>query len=321
MRRPSDRTRRRLAACAGSLALHALVLVGVARLSWDAVERDVRPPVEVVWLTELRTSDLAVARIAPERPPESPPELPAPPEPSPEPESVPTPAETVPPPPEPVPPPPEPAPRADTERSDDEPRPERPPAEDDAAAEAAPAPEPERAAPSTEDDRVSSFVVTEADLEEAWQRALEAMREQREREERYLTFSLDDLVEAPPPEEPGPEESIFEAAERYRGGGGRSVLSPGAARTRVGRALAEFCNALTGGFALGLAGFNLATFCADPGESAKLFAHIKPSYLRSRPVCREVVTATATADADTPTIKCELVEQDAPAGPEELDLQ
>src|SRR5690606_40984888 len=81
--------------------------------------------------------------------------------------------------------------------------------------------------------------------------------------------------------------------------------------TRIGGALAELCNALTGGFGLGFGGRNFASVCAEQGESPKLFAHLKPAYLRSRPVCREVQTGTAAADTEAPTIKCELVEQDA----------
>jgi len=304
-------------AWAASLALHALLIIGTLHVSWDTVERDATRPIEAVWLSELRIPDPAVVPVAPERPSDVPPELPSP---RTEPVSAPPDTESAPPEPASEPAPPKPAPLAEPERPDADTRAESPPAEDAAAAEAARTPEPERAAPEApRDDTTRGFVVTEADLEEAWQRALEAMREEREREEGYLTFSLDDLIEAPPPDEEGPSESIFEAAERYRGSAGRSVLSPGAARTRIGRALAEFCNALTGGFALGLNGLGLASVCADPGESPKLFAHIKPSYLRSRPVCTEV--ETGSTDAEAPTIKCELVEQDAMARPEQLEPQ
>ena len=300
MRRPSDRTRTRIAACAASFALHALGVFGAAHVSWDAFEPEAVAPIEVVWMSELRMPALAVVPIRP-----VPPQRPPPPEP------------------EFVPEPPEPAPPAEAEPDDSI---AEPTVDDELEPEPAP-PEPERAAPEPETDSPvdapeRTFVITREQLEEAQRRAIEALREQREREEQYLTFSLDDLVERPPPEEPGPSESIFEAAERYRGRGGPSVLSPGAARTRVGRALAQFCNALTGGFGFGFGGRNFATFCAEPGESPKLFAHLKPAYLRSRPVCREVQMAVAAVDAEAATtIKCELVEQDGSATPEENDLQ
>jgi len=314
MRRPSDRTRTRIAACGASLALHALVVVGVAHLSWDVAEHDARPPIEAIWLTELRTPDLALVRIIPE-----PPERPAPLEPLPEREVAAVPPEPLPEP-EVVPVPPAPEPLVEPEQRDADSSAESRDEESDA--EAVPSSDPERAVPdASADDPASRFAFTEAQLEEARRRAIEAIREQREREENYLTFSLDDLIDAPPPEEPGPSESIFEAAERYRGRGGASVLSPGAARTRIGRALAELCNALTGGFGLGFGGRNFASVCAEQGESPKLFAHLKPAYLRSRPVCREVQTGTAAADTEAPTIKCELVEQDATTRPEEHDLE
>ena len=332
MRRLSGQTRRLVAACAGSLALHALVVAAVMRISWDTVERERAPPVEVVWLADLPPPDPAAESREIEPPPEAeppaesvpqaqfpalapapPPRAPAPPPP----ESAPPPPESAPPPPEPASPLTEPEPTlTEPEPTLTEPEPTLPepePTEEPGQAGVAPtAPTPGAPLPDpAADDAARGFVVTEADLEEAWRRAVEEAREQREREERYLTFSLDDLVDAPPPEEPGPSESIFEAAERFRGRGGPSVLSPTNARTRVGRAVAELCNALTGGFGVGLNGIGVATFCAEGGESAKLFAHIKPAYLRSRPVCTEVQTAAMAAEGVPPSIKCELVEADA----------
>ena len=88
---------------------------------------------------------------------------------------------------------------------------------------------------------------------------------------------------------------VLTEAQRFGSRGGPSILSPNNARTRVGRALADFCNALTGGFGISLGGLSLGSVCAEPGESAKLFAHLKPAYLRSRPVCTEVEPAGAGA--------------------------
>jgi len=332
MPRSGDRKKTLVAACAGSLALHALVIAGAARVSFNAAEREQARVIDVVWLAELPIADRSRAEtpmVAPAEPaaeimpdratapaPATLPERETLPEPEALPDDRPPATETQPP------APPEPAPDAERETAESEapepealPEPDRLPEPLRAAEDAADAPRRSAVDEPRTDETSGGFAVTEADLDEAWRRALDELREQSERERGYMTFSLDDVIDEPPPKEPGqPEESIFEAAERYRGRG-PSVLSPGSARTRVGRALAELCNALTGGFGIGFGGKSFASVCADPGESAKLFAHIKPAYLRSRPVCTEVETGTVLADGEAPTIKCELVEQ------EELDAR
>jgi hypothetical protein len=318
MRGSGFRRRRLLAAWACSAALHVLVILVASRASWVVLDDEPRPAaLAVVWI-----SDLPTLEPTPE------------PEPLLDPEPVPTPDRE---PEQPAPQQPsEPAPQQPSEPAPDqpsEPESERlpeaatdPPAEPEidgsTAPEPAPASEPPSAAeppptpdiptppPAPEttaerdaDESTPSYVLREADLEEAWRRA----REQLERAQDYRTFSLDDVIEAPLPEEPGPSESIFEAAERYASRGGPSMLAPNRARTRVGRAIAELCNALTGGFGISLGGLNLGSVCADPGESAKLFAHLKPAYLRSRPVCTEVEVAGEVSEDTAPTIKCRLV--------------
>src|SRR5690606_20975570 len=244
----------------------ALVLVIVARISWEPVEREQRPAAEVVWLAELTIPDAVPEPVDSERVPEPPEPLEPEPEPEPEPEQVPE--------------PPQPAPSDEPDAPSDAPAqvpldgpsaetPPEPPVEPEPPPESQRATEPAPIDPSSDApaersaDAPRNFVVTEAELEEAWRRVLEEARAQRELEENYLTFSLDDLVDEPAAEETEPTESIFEAAERYAGSGGPSVLSPDRARTRVGRALAEFCNALTGGFGVGLNGIGLFSVCAE----------------------------------------------------------
>src|SRR5690606_27698157 len=90
MQRPSAKTRRLIAASAGSLALHTLVVAVVARISWQPAEREQRhPAVDVVWLAELPIADAVPVPVDPERVPEPDSEPPEPdsepPEPDPEP--------------------------------------------------------------------------------------------------------------------------------------------------------------------------------------------------------------------------------------------
>lgn len=155
----------------------------------------------------------------------------------------------------------------------------------------------EPTSPPVRDERAPAYVVTDEDLDEAWRAALEQSRAQRE----YPSFSLDDVVPAPRPAEPGPAESVFERAEEF-GSAPRSVMSPGKARSHFGQRLARLCNALTGGFGL----MGLVAFCADHQETAKLFAHLKPAYLRARPECVEVDAPSPVADGGS-AVNCRLV--------------
>lgn len=284
-----------------SIALHAAVLGATARLSWVATDLPTEPPPAVVWVTEVPRS--------PAEPPEAPP---SPPERASAdsgarpPAAVAARAEAVPPPRPAVPPAPE-VP-AEVGASPEVPaeaevRPEAP-----AETEASPEGPPEDGTEAEPTPR--RYVVRDVDPEEARRRAVEQTSERIARENRYRTFSLDDVAEEEAPaEEAAPDESVFEA----RGSGrDRSVLSAGKAKSRFGRRMAELCNALTSG---GFSVFGLVDVCTDPGPTATMFAHLKPAYMRSTPVCTEVpvesTAATAggagTDPAEPTTVKCRLV--------------
>jgi hypothetical protein len=154
-----------------------------------------------------------------------------------------------------------------------------------------------------------------AELAEARQRAAREVVTQGAAESEYLTFSMDDVAPPRPKPEPKPERSIFDG-----GGadfGGRSVATVGQQRTKLGRKLAEFCNALTGGLGVAFQGFGLFSACASPdNEPSGLFPEVRPAYLDLMPECVDTRdTAPALAlEAPFPTVKCRLVKQDDPEG-------
>ncbi len=155
------------------------------------------------------------------------------------------------------------------------------------------------------------------DLDEARQRAVREVVTERAAESAYLTFSIDDVAPPRPVAEPEPKRSIFDGGDGANFGG-RSVATLGGQRTKVGRKVAELCNALTGGFGVALFGFGLFSACASPdNEPSGLFPEVRPAYLDLMPECVDTRdTAPALAlEAPFPTIKCRLVKQEAP--PEE----
>jgi len=148
------------------------------------------------------------------------------------------------------------------------------------------------------------------DFDEERRRAAREVVTERSTPNEYLTFSMDDV--APPrPEPEEPRRSIFDGG----GGGdfgGRSVGTVGQQRTRIGRKLAELCNALTGGFGVGFMGFGLFSACASPdGGPTGLFPEVRPAYLDLMPECVDTRdTAPALAlEAPFPTVKCRLVKR------------
>ena len=146
------------------------------------------------------------------------------------------------------------------------------------------------------------------DFDEERRRAANEVVEERTARQ-YMTFSLDDVVPPRPAPEPPPPPSIFEGG----GGdfGGRSVATVGQQRTKFGRKLAEFCNAL-GGFGVGFQGFGLFSACASPESGLSGFLpEVRPDYLDLMPECVDTRdTAPALAlEAPFPTVKCRLVEQ------------
>ncbi len=149
------------------------------------------------------------------------------------------------------------------------------------------------------------------DFSEESRRAAREVVAERSTESEYLTFTMDDV--APPRAEPEeePKRSIFD------GGGAdfgrRSVGTVGQQRTKLGRKLAELCNALTGGFGVSLLGFGLFSACASPDTGPSgLFPEVRPAYLDLMPECVDTRdTAPALAlEAPFPTVKCRLVKQD-----------
>jgi hypothetical protein len=150
------------------------------------------------------------------------------------------------------------------------------------------------------------------DFDEERRRAAREVITERSAENEYLTFSLDDVV-PPRPERPTERKrSIFDGG----GGpdfGGRSVGTLGQQRTKLGRKLAELCNAVTGGFAASFMGFGLFSACASPDTGPTgLFPEVRPAYLDLLPECVDTRdTAPALAlEAPFPTVKCRLVKRD-----------
>jgi hypothetical protein len=148
------------------------------------------------------------------------------------------------------------------------------------------------------------------DFDEERRRAANQVIGSRAAENEYLTFSLDDVVE-PRAEPEADRPSIFDG-----GGadfGGRSVGTLGQQRTKIGRKLAEICNALTGGFGVAFQGFGLFSGCASPDSGPSgLFPEVRPAYLDLMPECvdtRETAPALAL-EAPFPTVKCRLVERE-----------
>jgi hypothetical protein len=153
------------------------------------------------------------------------------------------------------------------------------------------------------------------DFEQARQRAADEIVTERSAEQEYLTFSIDDVAPPRPVVEPDPKRSIFDDGPSF---GSRSVLQPGQARTKLGRKLLDFCNALTGGFGVAFQGFGLFSACAQPDdEPSGLFPEVRPAYLDLLPECVETRdTAPQLArESPFPTIKCRLVKQVAQEQP------
>lgn len=149
------------------------------------------------------------------------------------------------------------------------------------------------------------------DFDEERRRAAREVVTERAAENEYLTFSLDDVAPPRPEREQKPERSIFDLGGS--GVGGRSVGTVGQQRTKIGRKLAEFCNALTGGFAVAFQGFGLFSACASPNtEPTGLFPEVRPAYLDLLPECEDTRdTAPALAlEAPFPTVKCRLVKRE-----------
>jgi hypothetical protein len=166
--------------------------------------------------------------------------------------------------------------------------------------------------PSDDDAVVSAQserLPSATELYEEGRASAAALIERRALEEDHYRFSTD-LFEEPVAEAPNPREDMFEPGAG--GKGSRSFMQPGQGRTRLGRWLADTCNALTGG-GIGLAfnGLTFGSLCAEDRARSDLFADIKPDYLKSLPVCEEVpLEAPAPDGGGLSAIKCRLVLQE-----------
>jgi hypothetical protein len=133
-----------------------------------------------------------------------------------------------------------------------------------------------------------AYIVREVDWDQERRQAVAMVREQAERDAGYPTFSLADVFDEPPPEEPGLARSVFDTPRS-----GRALMRPGQARTRVGGWIGEKCNRLLGGISV----FGLVSLCAPDNTPSDLFESIKPEYLKKRPA--ELVVRPEEVDAVT----------------------
>ena len=263
-----------------SVVLHAVLIYAVSREAWFAAPPDERSSPSVIWLDAL--------------PPTS-----APPE---------TAGENV-----------DPrfvvAPEAATPTSSESPRRAEANvrAEPESRAESAVEPAPESLAPpEVGNDDHNRFEPPRIDFEAERPRAIALVFEQQARERAYRTFSLDDLVDEPPPDaEPRIEQDVFAGPSSS----GPAVMRPGQARTRLGRAISQICNDLTGGIGV----FGFFSLCAEEGEHADFFGHLRPAYMEKLPVCKEQELAevqlaaaptTDLSNIETRVVKCDLVNGD-----------
>jgi hypothetical protein len=139
---------------------------------------------------------------------------------------------------------------------------------------------------------------------------------QHARDTEFSAFAADDRLEAlPAVPEARPTRSIFDS-QSSGGGGGRSLMQPGQARTRLGRRAREFCNALTAGAGISLFGF--ATLCGSPAdyEPSGLFPEVMPEWLKRMPECVETrpLGPLLAEPSEFPTIKCRMVPKDDGTG-------
>jgi hypothetical protein len=131
------------------------------------------------------------------------------------------------------------------------------------------------------------------------QRAIEELRARHETDGRYPTFSADDLVPAPASKDPNPWHEALGPLFNERPGSSappRNFAAVGQSRTRVGRALADFCNALTGGFGVALQGHTFFSLCARVDSGPDLDSPIRPETLKWLPEC------TPVPGGETPTL-------------------
>jgi hypothetical protein len=143
--------------------------------------------------------------------------------------------------------------------------------------------------------------------------AIQQLSREQERENRFPTFSFNDLVPKKPPEDADPLEHLFDGGG---GGGGpppgRSVNGVGQARTKVGRVLSNLCNALTGGVSVFGGAMSL---CARDTTGPYSASPLRPEYLKKLPVCEEVPVAGSSIPAGQATVAAAATGAAAPLDP------
>jgi hypothetical protein len=117
---------------------------------------------------------------------------------------------------------------------------------------------------------------------------MEELRAQRDEEGHYRTFSTDDLGAAPLPDDPNPWHDALGPLLDQRPGRSappHNFAAVGQSRTRVGRALSDFCYALTGGFGVAFQGHTFFSLCARADSGPDLDSPIRPETLKWLPEC------------------------------------
>lgn len=225
-----------------SIGAHVIVLYAVSQAAWDEIDEARRAPLRVAWVTMPRT--------VPREPPAA--------------DSEPVAAESV--------------ESAEEAAADVAPAdsPPAPPLEQSTNPNEQPAEE-SVATPAEPSTPIEPLPRPRVDWQLARQAAAAATIEARDRESRFSTFSAGDhiVVEERPKLSP-----LAEAMTSPQPG--RSFARPGQQRTKIGRRLANACNAFTGGFGVSLFGFNFGgiSFCSDKEAEGGLFADIEPDYLQ-----------------------------------------
>jgi hypothetical protein len=249
---------RRSIAFAVSIALHLAVLYALGALSWTTPEPEREGRISVIWFEDWRAPD--EQREAPPQnvEPEEPVARARPPEPpAPSPEAQPAPEEPP------------------AEQAPDEPPPTVP-----AQAGTAPRIDPlfvEEASDPVTDTADSDPSINAIELAEARSHVIERMREDRQREAGYRSFSLDDvLAERPPAHQPPPER----------------VARPWPPCPIVERRTVQFAMIMAG-------------VCFRTREPTDLLSRLQLDYRQGLPVCEPVTDGDGNE-----TYKCRLVPAD-----------
>lgn len=256
---------RRFAAPAVSIALHLVILHVLGGVSWTTTETEPDRRINVVWLKDWPPPEQDHTAVQPEE------RTPVPPEAEAEPEELDRQARLP-------------------ERSARPPEPQSvrqdPPAEPTADEPSSAIPAPQRTRPGVDPLPVEEAPgpITEAaederalrafDWDEARRHVIERMREEREREESYRTFSPEDWIAEHPPTEPGPATPSFK---------------PWPPCPVVNRRAVQFAMVMAG-------------VCFRTRAPSVLFSHLKADYMKGRPVCEPVTDANGNE-----TYKCRLV--------------